>query len=96
LPELVRWKEWHRCLLVGASPGAGADYHAMRYPPPVVLLMGPERRGLSRKQQALCDRLVSIPMVGGADSLNLAVATGVLLYEVFNQRRHLPASGTGV
>jgi RNA methyltransferase, TrmH family len=35
----------------------------------------------------MCDRMVRIPMVGGGDSLNLAVATGVMLYEIFNQRR---------
>ena len=50
--------------------------------------MGGERQGLSDVQQAACDRMVRIPMTGTADSLNLAVATGLLLYEVFNQRRH--------
>ncbi len=34
-----------------------------------------------------CDRVVRIPMVGQSDSLNLAIATSVLLYQVFNQRR---------
>jgi TrmH family RNA methyltransferase len=87
LPELVQWKTWHGCTLVGAASGAPVDYHDISYTPPVVLLMGPERRGLSRAEQALCDQMVRIPMVGAADSLNLAVATGILLYEVFNQRR---------
>jgi RNA methyltransferase, TrmH family len=36
---------------------------------------------------ALCDAVVSIPMLGASDSLNLAVATGVVLYEILNQRR---------
>ena len=49
--------------------------------------MGGERKGLSEERQRLCDDLVRIPMVGCSDSLNLAVATGVLLYEVFSQRR---------
>jgi TrmH family RNA methyltransferase len=50
-----------------------------------VLLMGSERHGLGAEQQALCDQLVSIPMRGRADSLNLAVATGVMLYELLRQ-----------
>jgi TrmH family RNA methyltransferase len=49
--------------------------------------MGSERQGLSVEQQALCDLMVRIPMVGRSDSLNLAVATGVILYEIFNQQR---------
>jgi len=85
--ELRRWKERHRCALVGTSPAAEEDYHTAAYPPAVVLFMGGERRGLSPEELALCDRVVRIPMVGRSDSLNLAVAAGVLLYELFNQRR---------
>jgi RNA methyltransferase, TrmH family len=49
--------------------------------------MGSEGRGLSQAQRALCDLVVTIPMVGRSDSLNLAVAAGVVLYEMFNQCR---------
>ena len=48
--------------------------------------MGGERRGLSEEMQRLCDEVVRIPMVGAGDSLNLAVATAVMLYEAFGQR----------
>jgi TrmH family RNA methyltransferase len=51
-----------------------------------------EREGLSRQHQALCNAVVRIPMVGRSDSLNLAVATSVMLYEVFNQQRECPGS----
>jgi TrmH family RNA methyltransferase len=85
--EFAAWKRDHGCLLVGTSPGAATDYRAVRYDPPVVLCMGWERQGLSPRLQALCDVMVRIPMVGGSDSLNLAVASGVMLYEIFNQRR---------
>ena len=44
-------------------------------------MIGGERRGLSERQRALCDDLVRIPMAAGIDSLNVAVATGVVLYE---------------
>ena len=85
--SFVRWKEQKRCLLVGTALTADTDYHAASYPPPVVLLMGDERKGLSPDLQAICDLLVRIPMVGQSDSLNLAVATSIMLYELFNQRR---------
>jgi TrmH family RNA methyltransferase len=85
--EFMAWKHRHSCLLVGTSPHAGDDYQKVTYPAPVVLFMGSERKGLPPEFQALCDRMVKIPMVGTSDSLNLAIATSVLLYEVFNQRR---------
>jgi len=83
----ARWKEQHGFLLVGTSPAAETDYHDARYAAPTVLLMGGERKGLSPELQALCDVMVRIPMVGRGDSLNVSVATAVILYEVFNQRR---------
>jgi TrmH family RNA methyltransferase len=84
--EFAAWKRQHPFLLVGTSPTAAADYRSIAYTPPVVLSMGWERQGLSREQQSLCDVVVRLPMVGRGDSLNLAVATGVMLYEIFNQR----------
>jgi TrmH family RNA methyltransferase len=85
--QFARWKGLHGYRVVGTSGTASTDYLAVAYRPPVVLLMGSERLGLSAAQQAACDVTVRIPMVGRSDSLNLAVATGVMLYEVFNQRR---------
>jgi TrmH family RNA methyltransferase len=87
LAAFARWRRRHGCLVIGTSPTAPTDYHALAYRAPVILLMGEERRGLPAPLQALCDQLVRIPMVGGGDSLNLGVATGVMLYELFNQRR---------
>ena len=86
---LAAWKHRAGLHFVGTSPRAAHDYRAIRYPAPTVLLMGGERKGLSEERQRLCDDLVRLPMVGQSDSLNLAVATGVLLYEVFNQRREI-------
>ena len=85
--ELADWKRGRRYRLIGTSDAAARDYHGFSYDPPLVLFMGSERQGLSAEQQALCDAVVRIPMVGRSDSLNLAVATGVVLYEAFNQRR---------
>jgi TrmH family RNA methyltransferase len=85
---LDEWKRRHHCLLVGTSPTAPTDYQARAYHAPTILLMGEERKGLPSDLMARCDDVVRIPMVDDSDSLNLGVATGVMLYELFNQRRH--------
>jgi len=85
--EFAAWKRQHNFSVVGTSDAAETEYRAVEYPIPVVLLMGSERQGLSAEQQAVSDLLVRIPMVGTSDSLNLAVATSVVLYEAFHQRR---------
>ncbi|GAC1401223.1 MAG: hypothetical protein NVSMB65_18780 [Chloroflexota bacterium] len=95
MAEFTRWTARHGCTVVGTSPAATQEYREVAYPRPVVLLMGSERLGLSPEQQHLCDLLVHIPMIGTGDSLNLAVATGVMLYEVFHQRRARGRDGDG-
>jgi TrmH family RNA methyltransferase len=81
--EFVYWKQDYT--VIGTSGASATSCRNVMYPRPVVLLMGSERQGLSQQQQAVCDLVVSIPMVGRSDSLNLAVATGVILYELFHQ-----------
>lgn len=81
------WRQKHNCCLIGTSPQAITDYQSLRYPARAILLMGGERKGLSKEHQALCDHMVSIPMEGKLDSLNLAIATSIVLYELYNQQR---------
>jgi TrmH family RNA methyltransferase len=57
------------------------------YASPAFLLVGNEAQGLPADYEAQCDLLVKMPMLGKADSLNAAVATAVMAYEVLNQRR---------
>jgi TrmH family RNA methyltransferase len=85
--DFCAWKRRHGCTVIGTSPDAATDYQTVAYRYPIVLFMGCERYGLSEEEQTLCDVTVKIPMVGRSDSLNLAVATGILLCEIFNQRR---------
>lgn len=85
--EFAEWKKRRQCALIGTSPTAAQDYTAVAYPDCSILLIGGEKRGLSDFMLDLCDLRVKIPMTGSADSLNVAVATGVLLYEIFNQKR---------
>jgi RNA methyltransferase, TrmH family len=85
--QLAAWAGARGATVVGASPGASVDYRLARYEAPVVLAMGSEGHGLSPTVRGLCRTLVHIPMVGSGDSLNLAIATGLVLYEVFRQQR---------
>jgi RNA methyltransferase, TrmH family len=88
--EFTEWKQQHGYPVIGTSDAADQDYHAFQYPQQMVLLMGSERQGLQERYLAQCDAVVRIPMLGKSDSLNLAVATAVVLYEVLNQRRDIP------
>jgi len=87
LSDFICWKKDQGVNLVGTSDKAEVDYRAGVYSQPLVLLMGSERQGLQPQHLAVCDQLVGIPMGGRSDSLNLAVATAVVLYEIFNQKR---------
>ncbi len=83
----LRWVAEHHPPLIGTSDKAAQDYHDFIYPEGLMLLMGSEREGLSPVYASLCQAMVAIPMVGRVDSLNVAVATAIVLYEIFNQRR---------
>ena len=89
----ARWEEflpWLRSgpgQLVGTSLNTELDYQAPRYAAPTFLLVGNEAQGLPPEYEAQCDLLVKMPMLGKADSLNAAVATAVMAYEVVNQAR---------
>jgi len=78
-----RWIQTHDLTVIGASPDGAVEYDQVRYRRPAVLLLGNERSGLTDEQRSLCHQIVRIPMVEGADSLNLAVAGSLLLYAVF-------------
>ncbi len=85
--EFVAWLRSGRGQLVGTSLNTTTDYQAARYETPTFILVGNEAQGLPADYEAQCDLLVKMPMRGRADSLNAAVATAVMAYEVLNQRR---------
>ncbi len=84
----AEWTRAEGATVVGASDRAPETYREADYGARTVLLMGSEREGLTTEQQTLCDRMVSIPMRGRSDSLNLGIATAILLYEVLDRREH--------
>jgi TrmH family RNA methyltransferase len=58
------------------------DFREVRYREPVLVVMGSEGPGLSDELTQACSRNVKIPMAGNLDSLNLAVATALTLYQI--------------
>ncbi len=86
-PGFFRWLRQGPGMLVGASLNTDHDYQAVTYAAPTFVFMGNEQSGLPPEYEVACDALVKLPMRGRADSLNVAVATAVLLYEVLNQQR---------
>ncbi len=68
--------------VVGADAEAGVDYRELAIPSDAALVVGAEGVGLRPKVRRSCDQLVSIPMRGSVGSLNLSVATGILLYSL--------------
>jgi TrmH family RNA methyltransferase len=87
--QLRQWVHQHKLLVVGASPDGMVEYDQVRYARPTVLVLGEERGGLTADQRALCQQIVRIPMVAGADSLNLGVAGSLLMYAVVRALQRL-------
>ncbi len=86
-PDFLGWANKARADIVGASLDTTQDYQAVRYAKPTIVLVGNEQTGLPENYEKHCTQLVKIPMLGKADSLNVAVSAAVLAYEVLNQFR---------
>jgi 23S rRNA (guanosine2251-2'-O)-methyltransferase len=73
--------------LVGTTDDAPRTLYDVDLRGPTALVLGAEGEGMRRLTREACDELVSIPMAGAVESLNVSVATGVALYEAVRQRR---------
>lgn len=73
--------------LVGLDERAGQSYTEADYTSPVGIVLGGEGKGLHELTQKRCDFVVSLPTVGPVKSLNVSVASGVVLFEALRQRR---------
>ena len=80
--QFIEWLRRGPGLLVGLSLDTDLSYRGADYPAPTFILTGNEAQGMPPTLAAECDLLVKLPMLGKADSLNAAVATAVMAYEV--------------
>jgi len=80
--EFLDWRASWPGSVVGTLLSATVDHRAADYRRPTLILMGNEQAGLTPELAAACDVNVKIPMRGRADSLNLAVAAGIMIYTV--------------
>jgi 23S rRNA (guanosine2251-2'-O)-methyltransferase len=72
--------------LVACTEKANDVFYQHNYPNPVCILIGNEYDGISPQYLSLCDKKVRIPMAGSIESLNVSVATGIMLFEVLKNR----------
>lgn len=84
--EFLAWRKGWTGRVVGTHLKTDTDFRKGDYAQPLLLVMGSESNGLSDGMAKACSGLVKIPMAGGAESLNLAVSTGIMLYEISRNR----------
>jgi len=65
---------------------AEKSFNEIDFTEPAALVMGSEEKGVYPALQKICDERIKIPMAGEFDSLNVSVATGIILYEAMRQR----------
>lgn len=81
------WSCRHGLHVLGLSPEAESVWSVNLPDGPLGILIGEEREGVTAAGRALCDGLVSLPMCGRADSLNVSIAAGVMLYDLVRRGR---------
>jgi TrmH family RNA methyltransferase len=77
----IGWLRRHSFQVIAADPAAATSYRDAHYRGRVAVVVGAEREGLTPAWKAIADEIVAIPMFGVADSLNVAIAGALLLYE---------------
>ena len=86
LARTLRWLKDQGLWVAGADGETTQTLYKTDFTAPMAIVVGAEGKGLRRLTKEQCDMLVSIPMLGRVESLNLSVATGVLLFEAVRQR----------
>lgn len=80
--EFLDWRQGWDGDVVATHLAASEDFRTAKYQAPILLMMGSEGPGLSDALNAVATRRIKIPMAGRLDSLNLAVATALVLYQM--------------
>ncbi len=87
--DLLPFLKRKKISIVAATPNAEKEFTDADLTKPLAIVVGSEQYGLSEKWMKECDLQIKIPMLGIADSLNVATASTLLLYEVLRQRNSL-------
>jgi 23S rRNA (guanosine2251-2'-O)-methyltransferase len=87
LARTLRWLKTEGLWIIGTDGEAEQTVYQANVSIPLTLIVGAEEKGMRRLTREQCDLLVKLPMYGTVQSLNLSVATGVLLYEILRQRQ---------
>ena len=82
-------------VIVGTDETATRSFYEVDLTGPIALVLGSEGRGLRRLTRERCDVLARLPMRGSVESLNVAVAAGVCIYECLRQRQLAQPPGVG-
>lgn len=85
--ETLHWLKENKIAIVAATPSATLEFTSVDLSGPIAIAVGTEQLGLSKRWMTQADIQVRIPMCGTADSLNVAMATTLLLYEALRQRK---------
>lgn len=80
--EFINWTKTSGFTVVGTHLKSAKDYREIEYREPLAIVMGNEQAGLTDALVDVCTSIAKIPMLGKADSLNVSVATAIMLYEV--------------
>lgn len=84
--SFTAWARAGGYTVYGTSAHGEVDFRDVEaYRKPCILLLGSERKGLTSEQATICESVLRLPMHGRATSLNLAVATGVVLYDMLGK-----------
>jgi len=92
LARTLRWLKERNVWVIGTDDQAEKSLYQTQLTGPLALVLGAEGAGLRRLTREHCDALVKIPMHGVVESLNVSVATGVVLYEAVRQRNPAPGN----
>ena len=84
--KLIEWKNNISIPFIGSVCESAVSYKQYDYPNNMVLIMGSEQKGLQKEVIDICDELINIPMGGKVDSLNLACAASIVLFEIYAKR----------
>ncbi|MBN2568904.1 MAG: 23S rRNA (guanosine(2251)-2'-O)-methyltransferase RlmB [Deltaproteobacteria bacterium] len=74
--------------IYGADAVSGSAFDSFDYEGSVGLVMGSEKKGIRPLVKKKCDFLISVPMSGRLDSLNVSVAAGIIIHEIASRKRH--------